>query len=291
MSYAFLGQLHYLTEISWLHDRKYFVPQRFTRVFLFVSLAVLVVAFNSFGLLKGTPVQGLVDHNAVVMMGVFGLLAVLLFAKTVLGKVVGSGGVVVACVLLQGHFVNVVFGLLLVTLVHVFVFTGIFVWSGLRKQPNGAGYAFAALYLLVPLLCFVLPIQWSAAPTHWAQQTYNLVFSVLNTTLLNEMGHPIVVREVFTAPISLDLTRFIAVAYTYHYLNWFSKPTVIQWHKVSLQRWTVIGVVWLGTVGLHLHNYALGFVVLLGLSFAYVVLEFPLNQLSIKQLIQRTAKV
>ena len=27
-SYAILGPLHYLTEISWLHDRKYFLPRR-----------------------------------------------------------------------------------------------------------------------------------------------------------------------------------------------------------------------------------------------------------------------
>src|SRR5881628_2849275 len=30
-SYAVLGPLHYLTEISWLHDRKYFTEARQTR--------------------------------------------------------------------------------------------------------------------------------------------------------------------------------------------------------------------------------------------------------------------
>ena len=28
LSYVVLGPAHYLTEISWLHDRKYFLPQR-----------------------------------------------------------------------------------------------------------------------------------------------------------------------------------------------------------------------------------------------------------------------
>src|ERR1700727_1249122 len=28
LSYAVLGPAHYLTEISWLHDRKYFLPHR-----------------------------------------------------------------------------------------------------------------------------------------------------------------------------------------------------------------------------------------------------------------------
>jgi hypothetical protein len=28
LSYAVLGPAHYLTEISWLHERSYFLPQR-----------------------------------------------------------------------------------------------------------------------------------------------------------------------------------------------------------------------------------------------------------------------
>lgn len=28
LAYAVLGPLHYMTEISWLHDRNYFLPRR-----------------------------------------------------------------------------------------------------------------------------------------------------------------------------------------------------------------------------------------------------------------------
>ena len=38
LAYVFLGPAHYLTEISWLHDRKYFLPHRG------VALALIVVA-------------------------------------------------------------------------------------------------------------------------------------------------------------------------------------------------------------------------------------------------------
>ena len=37
LSYAILGPLHYLTEISWLHDRQYFSPKKLD----WVPLAVL----------------------------------------------------------------------------------------------------------------------------------------------------------------------------------------------------------------------------------------------------------
>ena len=38
LAYVFLGPAHYLTEISWLHDRKYFLPHRG------IALALIVVA-------------------------------------------------------------------------------------------------------------------------------------------------------------------------------------------------------------------------------------------------------
>jgi hypothetical protein len=38
LSYVFLGPAHYLTEISWLHDRQYFLPHRG------IALALVVVA-------------------------------------------------------------------------------------------------------------------------------------------------------------------------------------------------------------------------------------------------------
>src|SRR4051812_17287958 len=40
-SYAFLGPAHYLTEISWLHDRKYF-----SGVNWFASITALAIALN-----------------------------------------------------------------------------------------------------------------------------------------------------------------------------------------------------------------------------------------------------
>ena len=280
ISYAFLGPLHYLTEISWLHDRKYFVQERATRWGLYIAAAVLLVLFNNFGLLGET----LSNWKAPAMFVVFGLLGVFMFTHNWKHRGIGSAMVLGVAWLSSGSWMDIVFGVLLITLIHVFVFTGLFVWTGIRKNPDRSGYLFGSLYLLAPILCFVLPNGWSFSPSLWAQTNYGLFFSALNTTVLDIFRVSITTQEVFSHPLSVDLARFIAVAYTYHYLNWFSKPTVIQWHKMNAQRWSVIVLVWLGTIGLYWYNYVLGFVVLLALSFAHVVLEFPLNHLSFKQL-------
>ena len=71
--------------------------------------------------------------------------------------------------------------------------------------------------------------------------------------------------------------RLIAFAYTYHYLNWFSKTSIIKWHEVSMNRIAVIAVVWLASLALYAYNYDTGMAILYFLSILHVMLEFPLN--------------
>ena len=74
--------------------------------------------------------------------------------------------------------------------------------------------------------------------------------------------------------------RFIAFAYTYHYLNWFSKTSVIRWHQVPKLRFAIVIVAWIASVALYLTEYNIGFRWLFLLSFLHVMLEFPLNHQS-----------
>ena len=71
--------------------------------------------------------------------------------------------------------------------------------------------------------------------------------------------------------------RFIAFAYTYHYLNWFSKTSVIQWHKVPKITLLITLSLWLFSVALYVIDYDIGLKALYFLSFLHVFLEFPLN--------------
>ena len=44
----------------------------------------------------------------------------------------------------------------------------------------------------------------------------------------------------------------IAFGYIYHYLNWFSKTSIIQWHDIPRSRFTAVIGIWLLSVGVYL---------------------------------------
>jgi hypothetical protein len=75
--------------------------------------------------------------------------------------------------------------------------------------------------------------------------------------------------------------RFIAFAYTYHYLNWFSKTSVIQWHKVPRRTLAIVLAIWVVSVSLYAYDYMVGLKWLFLISLLHVLLEFPLNFRSI----------
>lgn len=63
---------------------------------------------------------------------------------------------------------------------------------------------------------------------------------------------------VFYSQTGILLMRFIAFAYLYHYLNWFSKTEIIRWHKVPKIRFIVVIGLWIAACGIYLYDYALG---------------------------------
>jgi hypothetical protein len=85
--------------------------------------------------------------------------------------------------------------------------------------------------------------------------------------------------------------RFIAFAYTYHYLNWFSKTSVIQWHLVPKKTLVLTLLLWLFSVVLYVIDYNIGLKALYFLSFLHVFLEFPLNITSVQGIIKAIISV
>ena len=71
--------------------------------------------------------------------------------------------------------------------------------------------------------------------------------------------------------------RFIAFAYTYHYLNWFSKTSIIKWHLVERKYLILTLGIWVLALALYASDYRTGLKFLFFLSFLHVFLEFPLN--------------
>ncbi|WP_295677245.1 hypothetical protein [uncultured Mucilaginibacter sp.] len=260
LSYAILGPAHYLTEISWLNERKFFTLKKYDYA---IVVAVAVTAY----LIK-LPYGYLIFYA-------FGLSFILLVTGSTLYRVLAF------CVLLAaGYFIlgnnllQTIFGLYVPTLIHVYFFTGAFMLFGVLKDKIVSGYIAFFVFLACPVLLCVLFSQWHNSTAAWAINSYG-DFGRLNTTTLR--SHSL---DIFNNPASIILTRLIAFAYTYHYINWFSKTRIIKWHQVGVTRAVFIGVIWFASVGLYFYNYRLGIKWLFLLSLTHVILEFPLNHRS-----------
>lgn len=177
------------------------------------------------------------------------------------------------------------------TLVHVFVFTGLFMAFGAVKSKSTPGWiAVGSL-----LVCGSIPFIWFPELNHYSlseytQESYRSSFYELNRQFLIWFGGLDANNQasadiaVFSSTLGIGLMRFIAFAYTYHYLNWFSKTSLIQWHKMPKNALILVGVVWIASLCLYGIDYKLGLQALFFLSFLHVFLEFPLNFASIKGL-------
>ncbi len=260
LSYAILGPAHYLTEISWLNGRQFFTLKKYD--FLLIAATVLVT------LLLKLPYANLVFYT-------FGLSFILLVVKGSINRSLAFIILVFAGYFLLTHnILRTIFGLYIPTLIHVYVFTGAFMLFGALKDKIVSGYVAFFVFLLCPLLLCLLFTSYHTTPTAWAISNYGDFRRLNSTTLRNPL------LNIYTSRANIILTRLIAFAYTYHYLNWFSKTGVINWHRISITRVVIICVIWAASVILYFYNYRLGVKWLFILSLGHVILEFPLNHRS-----------
>jgi len=260
LSYAILGPAHYLTEISWLKGRQFFTLKKYDYL--------LIIAVVIMSLLLKLPAANLIFYT-------FGLSFILLTIKGSLNRLLGFIIIIIAgYFLLTNNLLCTIFGLYVPTLIHVYIFTGAFLLFGVLKDKNVSGYIAFFTFLVCPVLLCVLFNNYHSAPTTWAMGNYKH-FASLNTTTLRSQS-----INIYTNKASIILTRLIAFAYTYHYINWFSKTSVIKWHRISVIKAVIIGIIWLASVILYFYNYRLGIKWLFMLSLVHVILEFPLNHRS-----------
>jgi hypothetical protein len=366
LAYAYLGPLHYLTEISWLHDRNYFSKGKYDfLILLIVGVLLSLAAFSKdFGM-------NLVIYESFVEMNLFDKLLVFALFSSILFALVQNLIIKVLSILFLYVFISgwlspenaaahadntTIFALtsLLPTLIHVYLFTGLFMLFGALKSRSKSGLWQIAGFLAIPIiLVFFVPVKVDKKSiTDYGKDAYYAKgdgFFMTNVSimdhfkLMNEpnltnkqfldsvvnnkrsgypvdqrariadslrgksnqnyivenpeseyFGQPIPVRyaipvdtknyfwdSVFFSTVGIMLMRFIAFAYMYHYLNWFSKTEIIRWHKVPKIRFVAVIVIWIGASGFYAYDYSLGLSILFFLSFTHVLLEFPLNIVSI----------
>lgn len=260
LSYAILGPGHYLTEISWLKQKNFFTIKKFDYLLI---LGAIIAA-----LLYRLPLSTLIYCT-------FGLALICLLIRSNLKRLTG-----IIILIAGGHFLlrqNVsqeLFGLYIPTLIHVYLFTGAFMLYGALKGKHISGYLALLVFIGCPLFLYFAVVHTNGMPTSWAAQNYR------NLVALNRQVLGIKTADLFNTTASIALTRVIAFAYTYHYINWFSKTEIINWHKMSVFQWTFIIIIWTASVGLYFYDYLTGMKWLFMLSLLHVILEFPLNQQS-----------
>ena len=367
-AYAFLGPLHYLTEISWLHDRNYFSKGKYD----FIVLVVIGVLLSYAAFAKDFGVN--TDfYDAFVEANLFDKLLVLALFSAILFALVENLFVKIISILFLFVFISgwlspersadnnastTVFALtsLLPTLIHVYVFTGLFMLYGALKSRSKTGLISVATFIIIPIiLVFYTPLNPKTNfLSDFGKKAYyadgdgffytnvsildhfklideplltnkQYLDSVVNKksadnqipvaeraritdSLKNKLAENFIVpnqeseyynkpipvkfaipvntkeyywNTIFFSTFGIMLMRFIAFAYLYHYLNWFSKTEVIRWHKVPKIRFALVIGLWLTACGLYAYDYALGLSFLFFLSFSHVLLEFPLNIVSI----------
>lgn len=289
LAYAVLGPLHYLTEISWLHDRKYFLREK-REAWFFVLMAVIVLIsgvsaffglFREVGVVLASIIPGLLFAGVIFAVGA--LVLEKFWQKAAI--FLGAFWVVVLTGWQTDPGFKALFATLLPTMIHVFVFTGAFILLGSFKSRSLSGIISLITFVVCALLAIVLPVGILSVPSQFVAQNYNMYFGI--NQILGELlgfGKITSLNEVFNSPTAWAVMRLIAFSYTYHYLNWFSKTTVIKWQKISSARWIGIFCAWVISVALYLADYRLGFISLYLLSMLHVFLEFPLNALTFAEI-------
>jgi len=298
-SYTVLGPLHYLSEISWLKDRNFYTQGKYDYMVLVLAGAlVTVLTFHFFG---PSPKRLAEFVTCAVFLAAFSFA---FFKKPLVRLGALFPVLALAGILSLGSFFVPLFGVFLPTLIHVFIFTGLFLLAGAMKGKSFSGFLSLGVFLsLAGLLLFFHIGVGHSQVSAYAQNNYGMFdpngtptnpfiglnFVTLQALGFHQFGHPSgslsdfidsINAYLYHDPVALALMAFIAYAYTYHYLNWFSKTSIIRWHEVPRARMGWILGIWIASLALSAWNYQTGFRWLFFLSFTHVLLEFPLNHLT-----------
>ncbi len=279
LSYTVLGPLHYFTEISWLHDRNYFTRSRGAERYwlILVGAALLVLLYGIVADRLGWPV---ILKWEVAM--VYLVLAAALAATVIASRAAVAGlafATAVALIAFSRSSAYYIVSLFLITIIHVFVFTAAFVLYGALKSRSRSGILSLGVFVLCAASFFVyVPESSDYRVSEMIRRTY-ASFQLLNAHLLSLLhsGRRVSLREIYESTGGLAVMRLIAFAYTYHYLNWFSKTSIIKWHDVSKRRSALIIGLWLVSLGIYAWDFTSGMLVLYFASVMHVLLEFPLD--------------
>jgi hypothetical protein len=307
-----LGPLHYLTEINWLEKKNYFLEGRGDKKHylkaVFVALLLLTITFAFFEIGKWDITKSFQETivksdfskplNTYTQWSFSALFVIFIFAvvfqttQQTTHRILIIGICALSTLFLfKFTFFAVCFGIFLPTIIHVFLFTILFMWSGAKKSNSTWGFINVVSMFFV--LIVIASKESIALPSDTTQSTLETFiatnFHQVNYALTRLLGHADGSNWNLQLPIVLKVQTFIAFAYTYHYLNWFSKTSIIQWHKVDKRKMFITLSLWVACCAMFYFNYRIGLAAIYVLSMLHIILEFPLNVASIKSLFQASS--
>jgi hypothetical protein len=293
-SYAVLGPLHYMTEINWLHQKDYFVKDK-KFIFVLLGLSVLITIIS---LIKHLKFDVFLPNylysyskwliNFLIVSSLFFSVGLVLFKET--KKIIISlfAAFVLGVLFFKFFpFSFVIIGVFLPTLIHVYLFTILFMVFGTFKSPSLYGVVAIIIIVIIPFFIFYNPFLYPGEISETVKSAFletrfkNIIIS------LNHLVNDLPIKEFnFTSTLIIKIQSFIAFAYTYHYLNWFSKTSIIGWNKnLSRLKLILILIIWIASIALYAYSYKIGILTLFFLSMFHVIVEFPLNIVSIKEVL------
>jgi len=279
--YAVLGPLHYLTEINWLHKKNYFTTQKkdyYVHILILCLISIALFSPLSFYLRK---------YLATFIFIAFCSSFAMVYFKETKSKIIFNTVAIIISFLLFYLFeskFSIIFSMFLPTLIHVFIFTGIFILVGTLKDKSRSGKLSLVFFIICAVVLLFIPINYNfSVITDQIQNNYHS-FEKLNQKIITVFSQFTTSNDVYFSNIGIQVMRFIAFAYTYHYFNWFSKTSIIQWHDTSKFKLIIIVLIWITSIILYFYDYNIGLKWLYILSMAHVFLEFPLNFISILNL-------
>lgn len=264
ISYIVLGPAHYFTEISWLHDRSYFMPHRGLAIVL--ALAALAGMFIADPWWSGVLVWSCLAGAAIAALGLPARTSVML----------GTVAIALTVIMALGGAPFVFIAVLLPTFIHVSIFTLVFMTLGAIRAKSGAQFIIIGAYLVAVAAILIVPPSTRTVIPEFARlgdyyfgpiaQQFGALFGVPDLQFAGR------------------ITGLLSFVYTYHYLNWFIKADVIRWSRMSRGRVILVAILSIAATAFCFYNYALGITVLLVVSLAHVLLEFPLDTIAIRDL-------
>lgn len=299
VAFIFIGPLHYFTEINWLDKKNYFVngPKRlWLWVGLSASALVMIPKFYFFltSAKSGAFYDGMIAFdgwtNAFYFLSLIAAAGFVLIKKRIYWLALLIPAFVVAWILNGDYLYKSLIGLFLPTIIHVYIFTLIFMAYGAKRSKSVPGFIAVGVALFIPAMIAGIEIpgnafQFSPELLQTFRETGLHLLPIRTSEFFGWSSSP---NFNVNGGLELKLMTFISFIYLYHYLNWFSKTSLIQWHKsLTWQRSLVIATTWIMLLTTLYFNFKLGLMLAIFFSVVHVILEFPLNMISIKGLITK----